>query len=378
MKTGFAAYADRLHDEAVAATGLDDFGDPAYREGLEQLLAARDTSGVDYPGDGETILSPLRQTLAARLESIDRIKRMGTGLPAIERPIFILGLPRTGTTAMQRMLMSDPQLQGLEYWLGASPKPRPSRKEWDSDADYVACKEGLRAMMEAAPLIGKMHPMAADKGEECRLVMEQSFGHSSFSLVAPIRPYQDWLFKADLEPHYRHFKAVLGLIGSNEPEKAWVLKCPHHAPQVDSLLRVFPDARIVLMHRPVEDLVPSVVRLGESFLGLVEGDAIDMQSRATMIVDNLDLTLRRLLAVRAANPDNFLDISMASFVAEPLATAERIYAHFGIGMGESSRSALRQWVCDNQHGNHGAHANDTHRFGLDRVALRQRFNYYQG
>lgn len=378
MKTGFAASFDRLHEEAIAATGLSDFGDPVYREGLEQLLAARDASGIDYPGDGEAILAPLRQTLLARLESIDQVKRMGANLPAVERPIFILGLPRTGTTAMQRMLMSDPQLQGLEYWLGASPKARPPRQDWESDPGYVACRDGLLAMMEAAPLIGKMHPMAADQGEECRLVMEQSFGHSSFSLVAPIRPYQDWLFQADLEPHYRHFKAVLGLIGSNDHDKTWVLKCPHHAPQVDSLLRAFPDARIVFMHRPVEDVVPSVVRLGESFLGLVEGDGVDMVSRAAMIVENLDLTLRRLLAVRATHPDNFLDLSMESFVADPLAAIEHIYAHFGMAMQETSQSALSRWVAENHHGGHGVPSDSALPFGLNRDALRERFNYYQG
>lgn len=378
MKAGFVASFDRLHEAAIAATGLSDFGDPVYREGLEQLLAARDASGVDYPGDGETILAPLRQTLAARLASIDQIKRMGANLPGIERPIFILGLPRTGTTAMQRMLMADPQLQGLEYWLGAAPKPRPPRQEWESDPGYVACRDGLRAMMEAAPLIGKMHPMAADQGEECRLVMEQGFGHSSFSLVAPIRPYQDWLFQADLEPHYQHFKSVLGLIGSNDRDKTWVLKCPHHAPQVDSLLRAFPDARIVFMHRPVEDVVPSVVRLGESFLGLVEGDGIDMVSRAAMIVENLDLTLRRLLAVRADHPDNFLDLSMESFVGDPLAAIERIYTHFGIAMQEPSRRALGRWVSENHHSGHGIQSDGALPFGLNRGALRKRFNYYQG
>ncbi len=378
MKAGFVASFDRLHEAAIAATGLSDFGDPVYREGLEQLLAARDASGVDYPGDGETILAPLRQTLAARLASIDQIKRMGANLPGIERPIFILGLPRTGTTAMQRMLMADPQLQGLEYWLGAAPKPRPPRQEWESDPGYVACRDGLRAMMEAAPLIGKMHPMAADQGEECRLVMEQGFGHSSFSLVAPIRPYQDWLFQADLEPHYQHFKSVLGLIGSNDRDKTWVLKCPHHAPQIDSLLRAFPDARIVFMHRPVEDVVPSVVRLGESFLGLVEGDGIDMVSRAAMIVENLDLTLRRLLAVRADHPDNFLDLSMESFVGDPLAAIERIYTHFGIAMQEPSRRALGRWVSENHHSGHGIQSDGALPFGLNRGALRKRFNYYQG
>ncbi|RDV06316.1 sulfotransferase [Sphingorhabdus pulchriflava] len=378
MRSGFAASFDQLHEEAIEATGLNDFGDPVYREGLEALLAARDASGIDYPADGETILGPLRQTLAARLKSIDQIKRMGAALASVEQPLFILGLPRTGTTAMQRMLMSDPQLQGLEYWLGAAPKPRPARESWDSDPEFIACRDGLEAMMQAAPLIGKMHPMAADEGEECRLVMEQSFGHSSFSLVAPIRPYQDWLFQADLEPHYRHFKSVLGLIGSNDREKTWVLKCPHHAPQVDSLLRAFPDSRILFMHRPVEDVVPSVVRLGESFLGMVEGDGIDMVSRAEMIVENLDLTLRRLLKVRDDNPDRFLNLSMESFVADPMASVERIYSHFGLAMSSESRTALSAWVRENHHGGHGAPGAGPLPFGLNRDALRERFNYYQG
>jgi hypothetical protein len=377
VKTGFSAHFDRLHEEAMAVTGLGDFGDPVYREGLKQLLSARDASGIDYPGDGETILGPIRQTLCTRLISLDRIER--TGIAAIESPLFIIGLPRTGTTALQRMLMTDPQLQGLEYWLGANPQPRPPREGWDSDPAFTACRDGLAAMMEAAPLIAKMHPMSAELGEECRLVMEQSFGHSSFSLVAPIRPYQDWLFGADLAPHYGHFKRVLGLIGANDPGRTWVLKCPHHAPHVDSLLRVFPDARIVFMHRPPEDLVPSVVRLGESFLSLIEGDGIDMAARAQMVIENLDLTLRRLLEVRAANPKRFLDVTMDSFVADPLATAERIYGHFGISMPETSQAAISQWIQINHQGGHRAHSGTgALPFGLNRDAMRERFSYYQG
>lgn len=378
MKTGFLAQEQRLHEEAMAATGLGDFGNDFYREGLRQLLAARDASGIDYPHDGETILAPLRQTLAMRLTTLAQLRSRQAELPAIERPIFVIGLPRTGTTAMQRLLMADPQMQGLEYWLGASPKPRPPRGEWSKDPAFTSCVEALAQMRDMAPLVSKMHPMVADEGEECRLVMEQSFGHSSFSLVAPIRPYQDWLFAADLTPHYAHFKEGLRLIGLNDPGKTWVLKCPHHAPQMDSLLRVFPDARIVFMHRPVEELVPSVSRLADAFLGMVEGPGIDMQARAQMIVENLDLTLRRLLAVRAAHPDNFLDLPMERFVADPLAATEAIYAHFGIPMLPESRARLSDWVAHNHGSGHGAPASETLPYGLDAGALRERFSYYQG
>ena len=376
MRSGFAAHFDRLHKEAIDVTGLTDFGDTTYREGLEALLAARDESGVDYPAQGETILDPIRQTLIARLTSLSRISQ--TTLAEVQTPIFILGLPRTGTTALQRMLMSDPQLQGLEYWLGANPKPRPARSDWNSDPDFIACQNSLLAMMEAAPRIEQMHPMTADQGEECRLVMQQSFGHSSFSLVAPIRPYQDWLFSTDLSPHYCHFKRVLGLIGSHDPAKTWVLKCPHHAPQADSLLRVFPDARIVLLHRPVEKLVPSVLRLGEAFLSLIEGEGVDMVSRAQMVVENLDLTLRRLLAVRETRQAQFLDVSMEGFVADPLGVVERIYTYFDIPLSDASRVALTRWVCANHHRGHGTPKSNSLPFGLERDALRERFSYYTG
>lgn len=376
MSDHFSQQFDRLHEDAMAATGLSDFGDSVYREGLRQLLAARDASGIDYPEAGAAVLGSIGATLAARLTSLDQLKRV---TPAtIERPIFILGLPRTGTTAMQRMLMADPQLQGLEYWLGANPKPRPPRDTWPADPAFSACRQALEAMAEAAPLIAKMHPMAADEGEECRLVMEQSFGHSSFSLVSPLRPYQDWLFGADLAPHYAHFKRVLGLIGANDPGKTWVLKCPHHAPQVDHLLRIFPDARIILMHRNVPDLVGSVARLAEAFLGMLEGPGIDMVRRAAMIVDNLDLTLRRLLATRAAHPGNFHDLAMDDFVADPLAAVARIYDRFGLTMADSSRTALQGWVRDHHASRHSAAGDAALPFGLDRDALSERFSYYTG
>jgi len=225
-------------------------------------------------------------------------------------------------------------------------------------------------------MIDAMHPMRADLGEECRLVMEQSFGHSSFSLVSPLRPYQDWLFAADLAPHYWHFAQVLRLIGSTSPAKPWVLKCPHHAPQVDSLLRAFPDARIVLMHRPVEDLVPSVARLAEAFLGMVEGPSLDMTERAQLIVDNLDITLRRLLAVRAAHPERFLDIPMYRFAADPMDYVRLIHARFDLPLSAKAEAAMHAWQASD--GAHGASGRANLPYGLHRDALRERFSYYQG
>jgi hypothetical protein len=377
VKTGFLSQDARLHEETMAATGLSDFGDPVYREGLRQLLAARDVSGIDYPHDGETILGPIRQTLATRLVTLERIKQAGP-LPPVTAPIFVLGLPRTGTTAMQRLLRADPQHQGLEYWLGEKPKPRPPRADWATDPDFIACRDGVTAMAEAAPMVLKLHPMAADEGEECRLVMEQSFGHSSFSLVAPLRPYQDWLFAADLTPHYQHFKHVLGLIGANDPGQTWVLKCPHHAPQVESLLSAFPDARIILMHRPVEELIPSVARLADAFLALVEGPGVDMPARAALITENLDLTLRRLLAARKGHQAQVFDLTIERFVVDPLAAVETAYAHFGIAMDEDRRAALTAWVAANHGAGHGAPASGPLPYGLNRDALRERFHYYQG
>lgn len=378
MTGHFAAQEQRLHDEASAATGLSDFGDPVYREGLQQLLAAYDANGISYPDGDAAVLGQIGQRLTARLRALDQIKQLDPALPGAAAPIFILGLPRTGTTAMQRLLMADPHLQGLEYWLGENPRPRPPRERWEGCDEFRQCRDGLAQIAQLAPLIDAMHPMRADAGEECRLVMEQSFGHSSFSLVSPLRPYQDWLFAADLVPHYRHFAEVLRLIGSPTPDKPWVLKCPHHAPQVDSLLRGIPDARIVLMHRPIEDLVPSVVRLAEAFLGMVEGPGIDMAERAAMIVDNLDLTLRRLLAVREAQPGRFLDVTMDRFVANPLATVGTIYDRFGLAMGSSSEAALAAWIGTNgRHGGATATGGELP-FGLNRDALRERFSYYRG
>jgi len=378
MSAGFLAQEARLHEEAMARTGLTDFGNPVYREGLRQLLAAYDANGIAYPDGGAPVLSQISQRLAARLSSIDQIKRLAPDVPHVAAPLFILGLPRTGTTAMQRLLMATPDLQGLAYWLGESPRPRPPRTEWEDDETFRQCRDGLAMVGEVAPMIDAMHPMRADLGEECRLVMEQSFGHSSFSLVSPLRPYQDWLFAANLEPHYRHFADVLRLIGSTSPAKPWVLKCPHHAPQVDSLLRAFPDARIVLMHRPVEDLVPSVARLAEAFLGMVEGPSLDMTSRAQMIMDNLDLTLRRLLAVRAAHPERFLDIAMDGFVTDPLGCARHIHAHFGLPLSAQTEAAMAAWQIG--HAPHEARrgAPGALPYGLNRDALRERFSYYQG
>lgn len=377
MSGHFARQLEQLHEEAMAATGLSDFGDPVYLQGLQELLAAYDANGISYPDGGAPVLGQIGQRLMARLHSLNQIQRLDRAVAAPKAPLFILGLPRTGTTAVQRLLMASPDFQGLEYWLGENPRPRPPRADWEGIEDFRRTRDGLAIIGEVAPLVDAMHSMRADEGEECRLVMEQSFAHSSFSLVSPLRTYQDWLFAADLVPHYRHFGEVLRLIGSTSPDTPWVLKCPHHAPQVDSLLRAFPDARIVMMHRPIEDLVPSVARLAEAFLGMVEGPGIDMTSRAALIVDNIDFTLRRLLAVCAANPKRFFNLQMAEFVADPLGSAVRIHQHFALPLSDAALQAMTAWVSANGQRSTPAVPRELP-YGLDRDALRERFSYYEG
>jgi hypothetical protein len=355
-----------LHASAIKLTGLTDFGDDEYREGLGVLLDsyAQDEALTEL---GRRVKrSELRGALVARLLSeAGWAANPGTADVPIERPIFVTGLPRTGTTAVHRLLAADPMHQGLEQWLCEMPQPRPPRDTWADNPVFQHIQAGFAKFYAANPTFGGVHYIAADTVEECWQLLRQSAMSVSYESLGHIPAYSAWLAKQDWTPAYARHRRNLQLIGVDDVGKRWVLKNPSHLFALDALLAVYPDALIVQTHRDVRTALASSCSLG----ALATAGYSERFVGATIGRDQLDLLGRGAEAFMAArerhDPAHFFDVGYGDLVADPVGTVEAVYAHFGLPWTEPVRAAVAAEDAASRSG----HRVPAHRYALDDFGL---------
>jgi hypothetical protein len=378
-----------LHASATRLTGLADFGADEYLDGLAVLLAS-------YAGDEKlTQLGQkmhrvfLRDTLAARLLSEAAWQKYPEHAAVnVTQPIFVTGLPRTGTTALHRLLTADPAHQGLELWLTSVPQPRPPRETWEDDPFYVAMRDGYAQHHVEHPEFMGLHYLGADEVEECWRLLVQSMRSISFECLAHLPTYSSWLQGKDWTDAYRRHKRNLQLIGLNEPGRRWVLKNPSHLFALDEILSVYPDALIIQCHRLPRFVIGSACSLSahatagwtERFVG------------ATIGADQLELWARGLdefVAVRARHDQaRFCDVWYDDFVSDPIRTVESVYEYFRMELSGAAADAMRAMHAESERSAPGGlggqrdarwrHQYSLEDFGLTAARVDERFAGYLG
>ena len=269
-----------LHASASRLTGLSDFGPDDYTDGLAVLLESYERDAALTPAGAKAARSMIRGALMARLlsEAGWQAYPECASVP-VRRPVFVTGLPRTGTTALHRLLVADPAHQGLELWLAEAPRPRPPRADWAGDPVFQYIAAACARHHVAHPEFMEVHYVAADQVEECWQLLRQSMRSVSFECLAHLPGYSAWLRAADWTAAYRRHRRNLQLIGLNDPGRRWVLKNPSHLFALDALLAVYPDALVIQTHRDPRAAIASVCSLAaqasdgwsESFRGPVIG-----------------------------------------------------------------------------------------------------------
>ena len=337
---------DDLHASATKACGLDDFGvdDDNYREALSVLLESfrRDADLTELGSKMNRFF--VRNALVARLVSEAAWKQYPQHTDvAVDRPIFVTGLPRTGTTVIHRLLTADPRHQGLELWLAEFPQPRPPRETWSENPVFAQLDAQFTKAHAEDPDYTGLHYMTADEVEECWQLLRQSLHSVSYETLAHLPTYSQWLAKQDWTKSYQRHRKNLQLIGLNDAEKRWVLKNPSHLFALDALFETYPDALVVQCHRPAETIMASMCSLAQhttagwsnSFVGAQIGeDALETWSRG----------LKRFNDVRADHdPAQFCDVDYFEFVKDPVSSVEGIYEHFGIDFTDEARRRDRRF-----------------------------------
>ncbi|MCV7176023.1 sulfotransferase family protein [Mycolicibacterium sphagni] len=368
---------EAVRASAVKATGLDDFGvdDDNYREALSVLLESfRNDADLTEVGSKMSRFF-VRNALVARLVSEAAFKQYPQHVDVpIERPIFVTGLPRTGTTALHRLLCGDPRHQGLELWLAEFPQPRPPRETWKDNAVFQQLDAQFTKAHEENPDYTGLHYMTADEVEECWQLLRQSLHSVSYETLAHLPTYSRWLSHQDWSKSYARHRKNLQLIGLNDPEKRWVLKNPSHLFALDAVFATYPDALILQCHRPAETIMASMCSLSQhttegwsnTFTGEVIGaDSLETWSRG----------LERFNIERAKqNPAQFYDVDYFELIREPIATVEKIYSHFGIEMTDDARAAIQRTDDESKQGPRAPkHTYSLADYGLTEDQVKERF-----
>ena len=372
----FSASLETLHDAARGETGLSDFGDPNYLENLRWLLECLDTeSQLGEEGRAST-RATLLNCLKSRLYSVDRIARHPECLgQSIVKPLVIMGLPRTGTTALHKLLAAAPDAQALEYWLGCQPDIRPPRAEWPAHQGYQAAAETLARIYAHSPEIESIHSMQPGEADECRLLFMQDFLGLTFSSNATIPSYQRWLLGRDMGPSYRRYRDNLRLIGAREPEKRWVLKNSSHLWAMETLVETLPGCCIVQTHRNPVELISSISSLVFRMRRISE-PKIQKEEVGTQQLELWASILEKNMASRASLDVPIFDLHFQTFIEDPMASFEKIYAHFDLAWDPETESQVRAWAEQNPKDQHGPHDYSAREYGLSEARIAERFGDY--
>lgn len=355
-----------LHASARKITGMDGFGDGEYLAGLEVLLESYAAEARLTPLGNKAQRAMLRGALAARqFSEAAWARHPGHADVPVERPVFVTGLPRTGTTALHRLLTADPAHQGLDLWLAEVPQPRPPRETWADDPVFQAIDAGYRRHHVENPEFMGVHYISADSVEECWQLLRQSMLSISFESLAHVPAYSAWLAEQDWTPAYRRHRRNLQLIGLNDPGRRWVLKNPSHLFALDALLDVYPDALVVQTHRAPRTAMASMCSLAAH----ATAGWSDLFTGPTIGRDQLDLWSRGLDAFREerARHDQaqFADVHYDDFVRDPIGTVEGVYRRFGLPFTDEARTAMTALHKESATGA----ARPSHRYALEDFGL---------
>jgi hypothetical protein len=354
----------------MAETGLRDFGDDSFREGLAILLSSlRDEAQLNVRGAAflhQRIVGYLSQRLQVedwyyRHPDIDQVP--------IEAPLIGLGLPRTGSTALSMLLAQDPRVRYLRQWESSQPCPPPSTVT-GVDPRIPTDKGEMIGTRRHVP--GNVHgPM------ECHELMALDFKSHIFQSFAQIPSYSAWLVnEADLAPTLEYERRVMKLLQWGEPTRPWRLKCPSHVLWLEHLDRVFPDARYVMTHRDPTDVILSVAELYADIIGTFT-DQIDRPYIGELNVEHWSLGMQRALRFRADGADDrFYDIDFRAMQNDPIREVSGLYAWLGEPLGEEFETRMGSWWAQAAAEREPSVRADPAEFGIDLDQIRPLFADY--
>ena len=371
---------DYLHEVASKLCGFTDFGTD-YRDGLRMLLASMDVDPHFTPQGRELAWDAVVMTMVARATAEENWKRYPEWRDhKIARPILITGLPRTGTTALHKLMAVDPQFQGIENWLTAAPMPRPPRDLWYDHPGFQRAMRWLHDQHSESPDVAIAHNVVADEVDEQLELERQTFVSNRWACTWFSASYDAWWTSQDEKPSFLRELDLMKLIGCHTPDKRWLLKNPGSMGMFEWWLEAVPDVCVIQTHRDPVKAIASISSTLHHIHAACEGpDGAERTKRVLGLRENEKwaVMLEKGAPHRAAakNPKQFLDIHHADFHADPMGTIGRIYDHFGLTLSAAAERLMAERIANNPEG-HGLHRYDLDSFGLSADLITDRYREY--
>ena len=373
-----------LIKRAIKKAGSSDFGGDEFREGLRRFLASAQSEAELTLLGRLMVQGYVTDNLANRLKLVDwRKTHAEVEKEAIVAPLFIIGLPRTGTTILHALLEQDPVNRSPLFWEVQFPVPPAVPQTWECDPRIAEDQKILDQLFTLVPGFAAMHPMGSTMPQECVAVFTMCFMSEQLQVQFDVPTYQAWLDDQDMHPTYEFHKRFLQHAQSGGVRgERWVLKSPAHLHLIDTLLDVFPDAHIVHTHRDPIKVCASVASLTATLRG-ASTDAIDLHEIGRQQVDWWAKLIAKSLEQRkrlAHRSEQFFDVKMSETVSDPIDVVRRMYAHFGYPLSDEVQAKMLAFMRDNSRDKHGSHTYRAEDFGIepehDRAAFQEYIDYF--
>ncbi|MGB8331642.1 MAG: sulfotransferase, partial [Polyangiales bacterium] len=362
--------------------GLSDFGDEGFLEPLSVLVDSINREARLNPVGHLIIRGRIVGVLANKLVAQETIQRHPEILDiAVEAPIVVAGLARTGTTMLHRLIAQDPAVRSLASWEAINPAP-PKRNPWrKSDPRFAQAALAARGLKYMSPGFFAIHPAEPDAPEEEVILLEQAFLTTTPEAMMNVPTYSKWLEVQDHVPAYQALKRMMQYLQWQRPgigkDVRWVLKTPHHQEYFDPLLEVFPNATIVHTHRDPLKTSPSLFSM-LTHLQMIFSDEVDPNRVASHWLHRIENMARRTMATRErVNDEGFVDVSYYDLVEDPIPQVRRIYDAAGIELRPQALEAMEASRRVNKQHKYGQHKYSLADFGMTREDVECRIAAYR-
>jgi hypothetical protein len=382
----FSLDRDALVAAARKATGLRSFGDDSFFDPMQRLITALEEEADLNPVGRFMNRTNILRLLKHRLYAQDLLTRHPEILERhIPDPVVVVGLGRSGTTRLHRLLASDPQFLHLESWESVFPVPWPecfaARAAGRIDPRITALDQGLKAVLYMSPQVAAVHPLGTFEVEEEIGLLQHGFSSQIFEIQAKIPSFAEWLMTHDQYAAYEYMVVLMKIISwfRNDPEEQpWVLKTPQHMQDLDALLHVFPNARLVCSHRDPVKAVGSVSSTAWNAM-VRDSDSITPDWVGREWLSKTERMLRKTLRLRdaSATGQNQYDIQYADITADWRFALQGVYDFLNLPFTDDARRNMQAWLDRNRQHKHGAHKYSLADFGLDAGDVDRRLMFYR-
>ncbi len=369
--------------EARAAAGLVDFGEEGFREPLGVLLSSYAAADLHELG-----VRLLRSSVIFSLVSRLRAQYWFQEFPeisdeVIEAPLVVVGMMRSGTTLLQRLLASDGRHYSALGWEVRAPAPAPDAWPTEPDPRIAEAEAQSEQAQRFAPDLFAIHPSHAHQAEEEIILLANAFLSHVPEASCDVPAYRSWLDDQDFTPAYEYLYRMLQLLQwqkkcRGEVRGRWILKTPAHLGYLDVLFKIFPDAHVIHMHRRPADVIASGASLNATLWRMHARD-VDPRRVGRQWLERMVWANERALEARESLVGKrrcFSDIWFRDALADPLGEIGKIYDTIGLDFEEAARDAMKDWLGQNTREKFGAHRYALEDFGLSEEEVGAKFSTY--